>query len=171
MPRASHPRRVELSTIEKHTVAIDTQAHEQFNGTAAFGSKNPFCGASTTRNFSRDCSLVASPDGFPSKSAPAQVFLNNLRRTLSRQTSSGVPGSMLSPTRSDCRFGRIVSRTVFGLDMLHHLATPMTFLNEVSRILVPGGRLILVEPWITPFSYFIFRFFHQERCDLSETPG
>ena len=59
---------------------------------------------------------------------------------------------------------------VFGLDMLHHLATPMTFLGEVSRVLMPGGRLILVEPWITPFSYFIFRFMHQERCDLSETP-
>jgi SAM-dependent methyltransferase len=59
---------------------------------------------------------------------------------------------------------------VFGLDMLHHLATPMTFLSEVSRLLAPGGRLVLVEPWITPFSYFVFRFLHQERCDLSETP-
>lgn len=46
----------------------------------------------------------------------------------------------------------------------------MTFLGEVSRVLIPSGRLILVEPWITPFSYFIFRFLHQERCDLSETP-
>jgi SAM-dependent methyltransferase len=59
---------------------------------------------------------------------------------------------------------------IFGLDMLHHVATPMTFLLEAQRILVPGGRLILVEPWVTPFSYFIYRFFHQEECDLSTRP-
>lgn len=59
---------------------------------------------------------------------------------------------------------------IFGLDMLHHLASPMTLLEEANRILAPGGRLILVEPWITPFSYLVFRFLHQERCDLSETP-
>jgi SAM-dependent methyltransferase len=59
---------------------------------------------------------------------------------------------------------------IFGLDMLHHLAAPLEFLRETARILAPGGRLILIEPWITPFSWFIFRFFHQERCDLSETP-
>lgn len=59
---------------------------------------------------------------------------------------------------------------IFGLDMLHHLEAPMNFLHEAARVLTPGGRAILVEPWITPFSYLIFRFLHQERCDLSEAP-
>lgn len=59
---------------------------------------------------------------------------------------------------------------IFGVDMLHHVAAPMTFLREAQRVLVSGGRLILVEPWVTPFSYFIYRFFHQEECDLSARP-
>lgn len=59
---------------------------------------------------------------------------------------------------------------VLGLDVLHHLAAPMKFLQEAERVLVPGGRLVLVEPWITPFSRIIYRYFHQEDCDLSAQP-
>ncbi len=60
---------------------------------------------------------------------------------------------------------------VLGLDVLHHLAAPMKFLKEAERVLVQGGRLVLVEPWVTPFSYFIYRYFHQEDCDLSAHPS
>lgn len=59
---------------------------------------------------------------------------------------------------------------LFGLDVLHHLGSPMKFLQEAQRILSPGGRLILVEPWVTPFSYLIYRYLHQEGCDLSARP-
>lgn len=57
-----------------------------------------------------------------------------------------------------------------GLDVLHHFETPITFLTEAMRILTAGGRLILVEPWVTPFSYFVYRYLHQEDCDLSARP-
>jgi SAM-dependent methyltransferase len=57
-----------------------------------------------------------------------------------------------------------------GLDVLHHIAAPMVFLKEAERVLVPGGRLVLVEPWVTPFSYLIYRYLHQEECDLSARP-
>ena len=59
---------------------------------------------------------------------------------------------------------------VLGLDVLHHLAEPMAFLQEAERILLPGGRVILVEPWVSPFSYFIYRYLHQEGCDLAAQP-
>src|SRR5260370_446901 len=55
---------------------------------------------------------------------------------------------------------------IFGVDMLHHLASPMTFLLEAQRILLPGGRLVLLRSWGNPFFYFLFCYFFQEDCDL-----
>jgi hypothetical protein len=38
------------------------------------------------------------------------------------------------------------------------------FFAEASRILAPGGRLALIEPWVTPLSFVVYRYFHQEDC-------
>ena len=59
---------------------------------------------------------------------------------------------------------------VVGLDVLHHLADPAAFFAEAARVLAPGSRLALVEPWITPFSWVVYRFLHQEDCRLSVDP-
>lgn len=56
------------------------------------------------------------------------------------------------------------------IDVLHHLADPRRFLTEVGRVLALGGRLVLVEPAITPLSWFFYRYFHPERVDLSVDP-
>ena len=56
------------------------------------------------------------------------------------------------------------------VDVLHHLAEPRRFLAEAQRVLVPGGRVALVEPAITPVSSFFYRFFHPERVDFSIDP-
>ena len=59
---------------------------------------------------------------------------------------------------------------VLGLDVLHHLGAPADFFREAARVLRAGGRLALVEPWITPFSWVVYRFFHQEDCRLGVDP-
>ena len=61
-------------------------------------------------------------------------------------------------------------QAVVGLDVLHHLPDPAAFFAEAARVLAPGGRLCLVEPWITPLSWLVYRFFHVEDCRLSIDP-
>lgn len=56
---------------------------------------------------------------------------------------------------------------VVMLDVIHHLPKPLDFLAEVSRILRPGGRLVAIEPWITPPSYILYRYLHHEDCKLA----
>jgi Methyltransferase domain/Glycosyl transferase family 2 len=52
------------------------------------------------------------------------------------------------------------------VDALHHLPRPLDFLAEAARALTPGGRLAMVEPWITLPSWILYRFFHHEECRL-----
>jgi SAM-dependent methyltransferase len=59
---------------------------------------------------------------------------------------------------------------VLGLDVLHHLPRPALFFREAARVLAGDGRLVLVEPWITPLSWVVYRFFHQEDCRLHVDP-
>ena len=53
------------------------------------------------------------------------------------------------------------------VDVLHHLPKPLEFMSEAGRVLQPGGRLAMIEPWITLPSYFLYRFFHREQCSLN----
>ncbi|WP_420155732.1 class I SAM-dependent methyltransferase [Siphonobacter sp.] len=48
------------------------------------------------------------------------------------------------------------------VDVLHHLSNPVHFLEEAYRVLQPGGRLIMLEPYPSPFSLPIYRKFHPE---------
>ena len=70
----------------------------------------------------------------------------------------------------DAGFLPFHSRSIGGLvivDVLHHLPEPLSFLAEAGRVLCPGGRLAMIEPWITVPSYLLYRYFHHEDCSLA----
>ena len=57
------------------------------------------------------------------------------------------------------------------LDVLHHLARLAAFFDEAARVFLPGGRLVMIEPGITPFSWPFYQFLHQEPVDMSVDPA
>jgi len=47
-------------------------------------------------------------------------------------------------------------------DVFHHLPRVDAFLAEMDRCVRPGGGVAMIEPWVTPWSRFVFGRLHHE---------
>jgi SAM-dependent methyltransferase len=66
---------------------------------------------------------------------------------------------------ADASFANVV-----GIDTLHHLAKPGQVLSECARVLAPGGRIVLAEPWTGPIGWLVYRYAHHEECESVPDP-
>ena len=48
------------------------------------------------------------------------------------------------------------------IDVFHHLSNPVLFLKEANRVLKKSGRVIMLEPFPSPFSLQVYKRFHPE---------
>jgi SAM-dependent methyltransferase len=53
------------------------------------------------------------------------------------------------------------------VDVFHHLPDARRFLYEMDRVLADNGVLVMIEPWKTPWSSFVYRLLHHEPFDPS----
>jgi SAM-dependent methyltransferase len=56
------------------------------------------------------------------------------------------------------------------LDVLHHIEFPALLFREASRVLRPGGRIIMAEPGITFGSTLFYRLLHHEPVLMDADP-
>jgi SAM-dependent methyltransferase len=59
---------------------------------------------------------------------------------------------------------------VLAFDLIHHLGDPAAFFRECRRILVTRGRIVVIEPWVTPLSYPVYKWLHREGCHRDIDP-
>lgn len=53
-------------------------------------------------------------------------------------------------------------RAIVMVDVLHHLPSVRDFFHEAARCIPDGGAVIMIEPWATGWSKFIYQHFHNE---------
>lgn len=52
-------------------------------------------------------------------------------------------------------------------DVLHHISKPEDFFSEATRSLRNGGKILMIEPWPTPWSEFVYKNLHSEPFNKS----
>lgn len=53
-------------------------------------------------------------------------------------------------------------RAIVMSNVLHHLPGVRAFFGEASRCLRDSGKILMIEPWVTPWSRFVYSHFHHE---------
>jgi len=53
------------------------------------------------------------------------------------------------------------------IDSIHHVKRPIAVIDEMQRCLKKGGRIVILDVYISPLSYLYYNFLHKEDVDLS----
>ncbi len=51
----------------------------------------------------------------------------------------------------------------FAVDTFHHLQSPHLALKELIRVTAPGSKIVLIEPYVSIFSFPVYKAFHSEK--------
>ncbi|MCA1960637.1 MAG: methyltransferase domain-containing protein [Desulfomonile sp.] len=56
-------------------------------------------------------------------------------------------------------------KAVVMIDVLHHLSRPREFFRDAARCVGTGGVIVMIEPWVTPWSSLVYTRLHHEPFD------
>ena len=76
--------------------------------------------------------------------------------------------AVVDAQRLPFRTGSIGNIVLF--DALHHIERVRLFFDEAVRVLKPGGRILIMDPYVSWASWPVYRFLHPEPVDLHADP-
>jgi SAM-dependent methyltransferase len=60
-------------------------------------------------------------------------------------------------------FARSSFDSAFCVDAIHHINYPARAIIELIRVVKPGGKIIVIEPYVSYLSYWVYKLFHDEQ--------
>jgi SAM-dependent methyltransferase len=98
---------------------------------------------------------VGSGAGFLSEHVPGLVTSERFR----------LPQVSLVLDAQSLPFASASLRGIAMTDVLHHLPQPRRFLAEAARCVRRGGGVVMIEPWVTPWSRVVYGRLGAEPCE------
>ena len=89
-------------------------------------------------------------------------FLSHFTPELITSEVFFVPGVKMVLNGQNLPFETGTLRAIVMTDVLHHIPQVRRFFHEASRCLKPGGVMVMIEPWRTRWSRFVYRRLHHE---------
>jgi SAM-dependent methyltransferase len=99
--------------------------------------------------------------------------IGNLKQRLDNVVSTDIQFAHWLDCVADAQklpFGDGFISNIVMVDVLHHIEFPINFFREATRVLRPGGRIVMVEPAITWGSTLFWRLLHHEPVVTSADP-
>jgi SAM-dependent methyltransferase len=89
-------------------------------------------------------------------------FLQEFIPDLVRSEVFGCPGIDVILDAMTLPFAAGSLRAILMTDVLHHLPEPRRFFSEASRCVRAGGVITMIEPWVSPWSRWVYAHLHHE---------
>lgn len=83
-------------------------------------------------------------------------------------TSDVVPGPEIDQIckAEKMRFKNNSIAAFYMFNVFHHIKNVEQALKEMQRCLKPGGKIVMIEPYISWWGYLVYRYLHYEHFDM-----
>lgn len=76
-----------------------------------------------------------------------------------------IPGIEIAFDGEKLPFKNASLRGIVMIDVFHHIPYVKSFLTEATRCVMFGGVIVMIEPWHTTWSRFVYNYLHHETFD------
>jgi len=102
------------------------------------------------------------PDGLLIELGSGGGFLKEIEPTVICSDIIDLPSNDMTFSALEMPFKDHSVGGIFMIDTMHHIPDSEQFLHEASRVLMKGGKIIMIEPANSMWGRFIYKNFHHE---------